>query len=123
MVPSAQADNVSGKERMLCSIVEVNFCAPGGLCAEGPPWLWNVPDFIEIDLIDKELRTTKASGQNRKTPIRTISRENGDLVLGGAELGRSFVFSIREVTGELTITVATWELGGVGFGTCTPLNP
>jgi hypothetical protein len=123
LAPPAQADNVIGQDRMLCSIVEVNFCAPGGLCEQGPPWVWNVPDFIEIDLIEKELRTTKASGQNRKTPIRSISREDGDLVLGGVELGRSFVFSIREATGDLTVTVASWGRGGVGFGTCTPLHP
>ena len=119
----ARADNVTGEDRMLCTIVEVNFCAPGGPCEQGPPWVWNVPDFIEIDLIDNELRTTKASGQNRKTPIRSISREDGDLVLGGVEQGRSFVFSIREDTGGLTVTVAGWAVGGVGFGTCTPLHP
>jgi hypothetical protein len=101
----------------------VNFCAPGELCEQGPPWVWNVPDFIEIDLTGKELRTTKASGQNRKTPIRSVTRENGDLTLAGAEQGRSFVFSIREATGELTVTVAAWGQGGVGFGTCTPLQP
>jgi hypothetical protein len=122
LAPPVQADDVSGKDRMLCSMVEVNFCAPGVPCDQGPPWIWNVPDFIEIDLIDKELRTTKASNQNRKTPIRSIDRENGDLILGGAEMGRSFVFSIREETGALTVTVAAWGEGGVGFGTCTPLE-
>jgi len=123
VAPSALADNVTGEERILCAIVEVNFCAPGGPCAQGPPWLWNIPDFIEIDLVDKELRTTKASGQNRKTPIHNLSRHDGDLVLGGVEQGRSFIFSIRENTGGLTVTVASWEEGGVGFGTCTPLRP
>jgi hypothetical protein len=123
MVPPAQADTVVDKDQMLCSIVEVYFCVPGGLCEEGPPWVWNVPDFIEIDLKSKELRTTKASGQNRKTPIRNISREDGDLILAGVEQGRSFVFSIREDTGELTVTVAARGQGGIGFGTCTPLNP
>jgi hypothetical protein len=122
-VPPAHADNVIGEDRMLCSIVEVSFCSPGGPCEQGPPWSWNVPDFIEVDLIDKELRTTKASGQNRKTPIRSITRDNGDLVLAGAEQGRSFVISVREVTGELTVTVAAWGQGGVGFGTCTPFHP
>jgi hypothetical protein len=122
LAPSVQADDVSGKDRMLCTLVEVSFCAPGVQCDQGPPWSWNLPDFIEIDLIDKELRTTKASAQNRKTPIRSITREDGDLILGGVEMGRSFVFSIREETGALTATVAAWGEGGVGFGTCTPLE-
>ena len=117
----ARADDVSGTERMLCSIREVNFCGPGLPCAGGLPQDWNVPDFIEIDLAAKELRTTRASEQNRKTPIRSFSRENGDLILVGEEQGRAFAFSVHEQTGDLTVTLAGWEIGGVGFGTCTPL--
>jgi hypothetical protein len=119
---SVQADDVSGAERMLCSIREVNFCGPGLPCAGGLPQEWNVPDFIEIDLAAKELRTTRASDQNRKTPIRSFSREDGELILTGEEQGRAFAFSIHEETGDLTVTVAGWELGGVGFGACTPLQ-
>ena len=122
MMQLAQADDVTGEDRLLCSIAEVNFCAPGGDCANSPPWLWNVPDFIEVDLVDKELRTTKASGQNRKTPIRRFSRENGDLILGGTELGRSFVFSIHEETGGLTVSMAAWArpLATNSFGVPRP---
>jgi hypothetical protein len=122
IMPPALADNVTDEDRLLCSIVEVNFCAPSGPCEQGPPWVWNVPEFIEIDLVDKELRTTPASGRNRKTPIRNVGREDGNLVLSGVEQGRSYVFSIREATGGLTVTVAAWASGGVGFGTCTPLQ-
>ena len=119
MVSPAAADNVTGENRLLCTVAEANFCYPGLWCEHGPAWLWNVPDFIEIDLTKKELRTTKASGLNRMTPIISVKRVDGDLLLAGTEQGKSYVFSIREDTGELTATVAARGHGGVGFGVCT----
>lgn len=116
----AMADDVTGKEQILCAVVEVNFCLPGDVCDQGPPWAWNVPDFIEIDFAGKELRTTKASGENRKTPIRSVLREDGEIIVGGVEKGRAFTFVVTEKTGELTITLATYGQGGVAFGSCTP---
>lgn len=119
----ARADDLTGKQQILCAIAEVNFCFPGDPCDHGPPWVWNVPDFIEIDLSAKEIRTTKASAENRKTAIRHVARENGHLVVGGLEGGRAFTFSVTESTGEATMTVAAYGKGGVAFGSCTPMGP
>lgn len=121
VVAPAWADDVTGKEQILCAVVEVNFCLPGDLCDQGPPWAWNVPDFIEIDLAGEELRTTRASGENRRTPIRNLIREDGQIIVGGVEKGRAFTFVVTEKTGEVTITLATYGEGGVAFGSCTPL--
>jgi hypothetical protein len=116
----ARADDVTGKDPILCAIVEVNFCTTVDTCEQGPPWFWNVPDFIEIDLAAKEIRTTAASGQNRRTSIRSLVREEGGVVLQGLEKGRAFSFHLTEKTGELTLSVAAPGQGGVAFGTCTP---
>jgi hypothetical protein len=116
----ARADEVTGKDPILCAIVEVNFCTTVDSCEQGPPWFWNVPDFLEIDLAGKEIRTTAASGQNRRTPIRSQIREEGGIVLQGLEKGRAFSFHLTEKTGELTLSVAAPGQGGVAFGTCTP---
>jgi len=122
-IPStALADDVTGSDRILCAVVEVNFCYPGALCEQGPPWAWQVPDFIEVDLAGKELRTTKASGENRKTPIGHMARVEGQVVVSGLENGRAFTFSITESTGEATISLAAYGKGGVAFGTCTPMD-
>ncbi len=117
---AARADDVTGKDPILCAVVEVNFCTTVDSCEQGPPWFWNVPDFLEIDLGGKEIRTTAASGQNRKTPIRSLTREEGGIVLQGFERGRAFSFFLTEATGELTLSVASAGQGGVAFGTCTP---
>jgi hypothetical protein len=116
----ARADDVTGKDPILCAIVEVNFCTTVDTCEQGPPWYWNVPDFLEIDLAAKEIRTTAASGQDRRTPILSLIREEGGTVLQGLERGRAYSFHLTEKTGELTLSVASSGQGGVAFGTCTP---
>lgn len=116
----ARADDVTGKDPILCAVVEVNFCTTVDSCEQGPPWYWNVPDFLEIDFGGKEIRTTAASGQNRRTPIRSLTREEGGIVLQGLENGRAFSLFVTEKTGELTFSVAAPGQGGVAFGTCTP---
>lgn len=118
---TALADDVTGAQRLICAVVEVSFCSPDEECEQGPPWAWNVPDFVEVDLVKKELRTTKASNQNRMTPIRTLVKEDGQIVVGGVEKGKAFTLVITERNGDATITVASNGEGGIAFGTCTPL--
>jgi hypothetical protein len=117
----ALADDVTGVNQILCAVVEVNFCSPDVMCEQGSPWLWNVPDFIEVDLTAKELRTTQASTRFRKTPIVHMVKQEGQVVLAGLENGRAFTFMITEKTGEATISVAAYGEGGIAFGSCTPM--
>ena len=117
---SLAADDVSGSSKILCAPVLVIGCTPDGDCLSGPPWDFNIPRFIEFDLDRKELRTTKASGENRSTPIKNIERANWLLVVQGVEQGRAFSFLIVEETGMLTASVARDDRGLVGFGVCTP---
>jgi hypothetical protein len=117
----AMADDLSGSNRFLCSAALVTGCSADGECESGAPWDLNVPRFIEIDLDKKELRTTKASHENRKTSIKNIEREDGMIILQGYEGGRAFSFMIEKKTGMLTAAVARGNLGVVVFGSCTPL--
>ena len=85
------------------------------------PWNLNIPQFIEIDLAGKMLSTTKASGENRSTPIRSLLREDGNIYLQGVEGGRAFSFVITEATGMASIAVAREDVTVSVFGVCTPL--
>jgi hypothetical protein len=73
-----------------------------------------------VDLKRKTLATTRASGEDRSTPIQGQSREAGYIYLQGVENGRSFSMVISENTGELTFTVATDGETATMFGDCTP---
>ena len=121
IVGSVSADDVTGAERLLCTAVTVIGCMDDGECASGPPWSLNIPQFIEIDLKEKTLNTTQASGQNRSTPIKNLERGGGMIVLQGYEMERAFSFLIVEKTGLLSIAVARDGVGVVVFGACTPI--
>jgi len=114
------ADDLTGAKTFLCTAATVNQCSSDGECTSGSAWDLNIPQFIEVDLAKKTLSTTKASGENRTTPIKNIERENGLIILQGAEAGRAFSWVITEETGLATISVAIDGRGVVIFGACTP---
>ncbi len=115
------ADDLTGVDRFLCAPGEVTVCAIDGECTSGPPWEFNVPDFIEVDLGAGLLKTTEASEENRQTPITRIIREDGLIVFQGLEMGRAFSFNIEEASGTMTGVAARNGLFIGAFGVCTPL--
>ncbi len=118
----ARADQLAGHDKILCTAVQATFCVVDGDCEVGAPWSWNIPQFIEVDLIGKRLSTTKASGENRSTPILNLSRAKGLIFLQGIEAGRAFSFVIEEETGMLSAAVAREGVTVGVFGACTPLG-
>jgi hypothetical protein len=118
-VVTAHADDVTGANKLLCSSGQLAVCFDDGTCDHAPPSALNVPAFIEVDLVKKQLSTTPASGQNRVSPIRNLERTDGRIVLQGVEGGRAFSLLIDEQTGALTAAVARDGLGVIVFGNCT----
>lgn len=116
----AMADDLTGEDRFLCAPASVLVCLDDGTCDSVTPWELNIPQFIHVDLDDKRLSTTEASGENRQTVVDTALRENGRIVLQGFEGGRAYSFLIDEVTGYLTAAVARDDLTVTVFGACTP---
>ncbi|MGD8375721.1 MAG: hypothetical protein PVF68_06235 [Acidobacteriota bacterium] len=123
VVVPASADDLTGSDRFLCTAVQVNACyLDGDDCLDSiPPWILDVPQFIEVDLNAKKLSTTKASGENRSTAIEYMERENGRIFLLGVEEGRAFSFVITESTGRVTVAVARDDANVGVFGACTPM--
>jgi hypothetical protein len=120
---TARADDLTGSSTFLCAAVQATQCFDGGDCEIDLPWNINVPQFVEIDLDAKVIRTTAASGQNRMTPIEHLEAEEGMIALQGFELGKGFTFVIDEKTGRATIAIATRGQAIIVFGVCTPMAP
>ena len=118
-IVTAHADDVTGANKLLCSSGQLAACFDDGSCDHAPPSALNVPAFIEVDLVKKQLSTTPASGENRVSPIRNMERTEGRIVLQGVEGGRAFSLLIDEQTGALTAAVARNGLGVIVFGNCT----
>jgi len=121
LAPSLWADDVSDADRLLCATIEATRCSLDG-CTTDDPVRWNIPQFVEIDLANKRLQTTAASGENRVTPITTLVREDGHIFIQGIEGGRAFSFVIHEASGELIAATATSSTAGAVFAACTPLS-
>jgi hypothetical protein len=117
----AAADDLTGQQVFLCAAAQAALCTDYGDCDTFAPWDLNIPQFIEVNLKDKTLSTTKASGENRSTPIRNMAREDGQIVLQGVEAGRAFSFVINEKSGMMSVAVAREGKAVAVFGACTPM--
>ena len=114
------ADDLTGAQALLCSAASATICTDDGECQTEDPWELNIPQFLEFDLKGKMMSTTKASGQNRSTPMQTLQRDNGFIFIQGIEMGRAFSMVITEKTGELSVAVAKDSAAVSAFGACTP---
>lgn len=119
----AVADDVSNSDRLLCSASEVTVCFESSDCVDVMPWELDMPQFVVVDLKKKTLSTTKASGENRSTPINFLQRKDQEIILQGVEAGRAFSFVIDELTGLLTVAVARDGMSVSVYGACTDANP
>ena len=115
----AAADNLQGVDRLLCATAEVIACVEQDECYALAASDLDVPDFVVVDLDGKTLSTTKASAQNRSTPIASLTRSDGAIYLQGIEGGRAFSFVIDEATGHVTVAVARDGVAVTVFGVCT----
>ena len=106
LVVSALADNLEGVDKMICAAGQVQICIENDMCYPANAAELDVPDFVIIDLKKKVISTTKASNQNRSTPLKYIERADGLVYLQGIEGGRAFSFMIDEATGRMTVSVA-----------------
>jgi len=118
---AAAADDLAGAPALLCTAVQATVCTEDGDCVVDNPWAFNIPQFLEVNLKDKKISTTKASGENRSTPIRTLEREGDLIIIQGIENGRAFSFVISQSTGMLSAAVARDGKSVSVFGACTPL--
>jgi hypothetical protein len=116
-----RADDLSKQDLILCTSVSAMHCTEDGDCVVDMPWNLNIPQFLQLNLKDKTISTTKASGENRATPIKNLIREAGQIYLQGLEGGRAFSFVINEESGLLSAGVATDGKVVSVFGACTPL--
>ena len=120
---AALADNVTGSNELLCYAHTAARCeVEDGTCAIKTPWQLNLPDFLKLDLRAKRAETTEASGEVRQTPIRTVERGSGTILLQGIQGERAFSWLIVEATGEGTLTVSTPAAGLTVFTICTPID-
>ncbi len=113
-------DDLTGVEKLLCAPGYFTVCTTDGECESAPPENWNFPEFVEVDLDNETLFTTAASEETRSTAIEHLSRLDGQIFLQGVQGGNAFSLVITEITGDLSIAIATEGQTATSFGACTP---
>ncbi len=118
---AAVADDLNGADAILCTAVQAMGCTEDGDCVVDNPSAFNVPQFLEFHLKDKTISATKASGENRSSPMRMLERDADAIFIQGLENGRAFSIVINESNGALSAAVARDGRTVGVFGACTPM--
>jgi hypothetical protein len=122
LVTPTFADDVTGKDKMICTSVRATECFADGECVPGSPENWNLPRFTKVDLEKMTLSTTEASGENRTTPIDRVETDGDDILAHGAQGGRAFSFVLDQDSGTATVAVALEGSVLAVFSVCTPME-
>ena len=115
------ADNIADSNELLCYGWSAARCDTEAECEVTAPWRLNMPDFLKIDLDDQLVTTTGGEVEQRETPIATVVRENGLLIMQGQQEGRVYSWIITETTGEGTLTIGTPGEGIMVFTVCADM--
>lgn len=116
------ADDVTGSDSLLCYGLSAARCETGEACESVEPWRLNIPDFVKLDLRGKRLQTTAGSPEQRETPLQTVQRNNGTILIQGQQGERAFSWLISETSGEGTLSVAAQGQGVTVFTICTAVD-
>jgi hypothetical protein len=114
--PAVAEDSIDATKPLLCSSIEALDCDPGVTCERGVPEIMGAPQFLRIDFAKKEI-----AGPKRTTAIRSMEKDDDQIVLQGYEIGLGWTLAIDRATGTMRITFAGSDASFIIFGACTPL--
>jgi len=116
---AAYADDVTDKDRILCSSSKVMLCVEDGLCFEISVMDADAPQFLIIDTKKKTVSTTEASGDKRESSVANMARVDGRIFLQGVENNRAYSILIEEEFGRFSAAIARDGITISAFGACT----
>jgi hypothetical protein len=114
--PAFAEDAFDGTKPLLCASIEALDCDPGVTCERGIPEIMGAPQFLRIYFAKKEI-----AGPERTAKIRSMEKDDDQIVLQGYEIGMGWTLAIDRVTGTMRITFAGSDASFIIFGACTPL--
>jgi len=112
--PAFAGDVFDGTKPLLCASVEALDCDPGVPCDRGIPEIMAAPQFLRIDFAKNEI-----AGPKRTTKIRSIDKDDDQIVLQGFEIGMGWTLALDRAAGNMRITLAGGDSTFIIFGACT----
>ncbi len=119
MIPvlAVAADRDKSAE-ILCSVTKVIECDSYGDCMVSTAEGINIPQFLKIDLLGKTMADASLKDSPQKSAIRSMIRENGEIIMQGSENGRGFTMVVDETSGKFSATISEDSFGFIVFGAC-----
>ncbi len=124
-VPAAAGD-FDGSKELLCAVMDLMECVPGGKCMEVTAEEVGIPNFLRTNFQKKKLSATFADGSKKISPIVNSKKIGDKLILQGAEErikgardGLGWSLAIDEDNGKMVLTASGEAVGFVMFGACT----
>jgi hypothetical protein len=122
----ALAGDFDGSKPLICAVMDLVECQPGGKCQQVTAEDVGIPHFWKINFKEKKISAIQADGSQRSTMIENFEKIDGKVIIQGAEDGIEGVrdglgwsLAIAEETGKTVLTASGDEVGFVIFGACT----
>ena len=122
----AAAGNFDGSKELICAVMDLVECLPGGKCQQVTAEEVGIPHFLRLDFKKKKISATYMDGSKRSTTIENFEKIDGKVIIQGAEDGiegerdgLGWSLAIAEETGKMVLTASGDEVGFVMFGACT----
>ena len=122
----AAAGDFDGSKPLICAVMDIVECQPGGKCQQVTAEDVGIPHFLKINFKEKQISATHADGIKIRTMIENSEKIDGKLIIQGAEDGIEGVrdgvgwsLAITEENGKMVLTASGDQVGFVIFGACT----
>ena len=116
---AAAAGKADGSVPLVCVPLAVTECGADDECQRGTAASINLPQFLQVDV---KAMTIRAVEEGRQSPIGSLARVNGKLILQGVQGTHGWTLIIAEDTGQMSATIAGAVAGYIIFGSCTQLS-
>ncbi len=125
MTASAVAEDFDGSKELICSIMDIVECGPGGKCQQVTAEEVGIPHFLKINFKNKKITATHIGGSKRSTDIENLEKIDGKVIIQGAEDGVEgdrdgvgWSLAIAQESGKMVLTASGDDVGFVVFGAC-----
>ena len=109
---------IDGKSTLICSVNNVTACPDSGRCLQGQAAAFDMPEFIAVDFVGKEVRTTKGSGDKAVSVIKNQESSRNQILLQGVENGHGWTMAIDTTHGRMTTSTTGEDVSYILFGAC-----
>ena len=110
----AWAGPMDGSRPFLCAVTAIMECAASGTCERHVADDATAPAILKVDVAGQ----TVATGAARTSPIRSVTRLDGQLILQGGENGRGWSATVDEDTGRMAVAIVDNDYTFSLFGAC-----